>query len=288
MNVLRALEQQSYPPDEVIVVIDGSTDNTRALLDRNSFRFQSFRIIEQENGGRAKVRNRGAQEAKGELLVFFDDDMRPAPDCLSIHIMHHEQFAESILTGAQLEEKRKNTSDFQNFKADLSNKWYQTYLNEPHIKTEEQVFLTAANFSIATHLFKSLGGFDERLTDAEDYDFGRRAFAAGIPMYVKPEAHAWHDDPISCRKYIDRQKQYKAAHQLLRQLKPDLYLEKNKYLPPTPTGWKLKSFKVFAHPAWITMIDRQSFLFLPKKIRYKLYDIVVTAHSLLSSDKSSN
>src|SRR6187397_1060160 len=83
VNVLRALEQQTHLPDEVVVVIDGSTDNTAELLRTNTFKLPSLRIIEQPNGGRAQVRNRGAKEASQDLLIFFDDDMRPVPQSVA-------------------------------------------------------------------------------------------------------------------------------------------------------------------------------------------------------------
>jgi len=281
LNVLRSVERQTTPPDEVIVVIDGSTDNTRQILEENSFSFKSFRIIEQSNGGRAKVRNKGAQEASGTLLIFFDDDMRPAPECIRLHTEHHLKYPGSILTGAQMEEVVKTAPDFLRFKGMLSRKWYQPYLPQKKIDTKDQLFLTAANLSMPKALFDSLGGFDERLTDAEDFDLGVRAFLANIPLYVNPQAHAWHDDPVTCAAYIRRQAQYAEAHRRLRLLKPELYKDENKYLPAPPKGVKAILFSVFSYRCWIVGIDRNYWpRILPRAIRYKLYDIVLTAHQV--------
>src|SRR5262245_26527586 len=90
LSLLRALEKQTRLPEEVIVVIDGSTDGTSDLLRQNTFALPGLRIIEQLNGGRSKVRNRGAKEAKSELLIFFDDDTVPTEACIEHHLLHHE------------------------------------------------------------------------------------------------------------------------------------------------------------------------------------------------------
>jgi glycosyltransferase involved in cell wall biosynthesis len=89
---LEALERQSYPRDrfEVVVVSDGSTDGTGALLaeyaERVAFR---LRPVLQTNGGPSRARNRGIQEATGDIVVFIDDDVEPVPDFLANHAAHH-------------------------------------------------------------------------------------------------------------------------------------------------------------------------------------------------------
>jgi glycosyltransferase involved in cell wall biosynthesis len=65
--------QQSYPPLEVIVVDDGSTDDTSAVLQRY-VHDQRVRCIRQQNGGAGKARNLGVQHAVGELIAFLDSD----------------------------------------------------------------------------------------------------------------------------------------------------------------------------------------------------------------------
>ena len=99
LKTLKCLEKQSFKNFEVIVVIDGSTDCTADLLKKQKFDFQSFKIIEQANQGRAKVRNNGAEISQCDLLIFFDDDMRPLQDCVLKHVEHQKKYFESILTG---------------------------------------------------------------------------------------------------------------------------------------------------------------------------------------------
>jgi glycosyltransferase involved in cell wall biosynthesis len=287
-NVLGAIEIQTYKPYEVIVIIDGSSDETAAILSSSNFNFNRFKIIEQANGGRAKVRNRGAHEASGDLLVFFDDDMRPAPECIFHHVKHHRNQPVSILTGSQIEEIYHDASDIFRFKAFLSRKWSEAYnckKGEP--LTEQQIFLTAANFSISKQTFNLLQGFDERLTDAEDFDLAVRAFNRGIPLYVDLDAHAWHDDKVTCASYIRRLRQYYAAHQMLSELKPELY-SKNKFLPAAPRGYKHHIFKLFAYDFWVKLVDQNRILkIIPRLWRYKLYDLIITANGVYFPKKAS-
>ena len=84
---LESLVNQTYSHEnfEVIVVDDGSTDGTSAFLSESThFPFQLV-YIGQENAGRAAARNAGILRARGETIVFIDDDQIVPPLSL-IHI----------------------------------------------------------------------------------------------------------------------------------------------------------------------------------------------------------
>src|SRR5690349_5838732 len=71
---------QSYAPIEVIVVDDGSTDETAAALAPYLDR---IRYVRQDNAGPARARNRGLQEARGQWIAFLDADDRWQPEKLA-------------------------------------------------------------------------------------------------------------------------------------------------------------------------------------------------------------
>jgi glycosyltransferase involved in cell wall biosynthesis len=277
-NILSALSRQSEQDFELLIVVDGSTDNTDEVLGTLDHPFRDSRIIRQDNGGRAKVRNIGASEAKGSLLIFFDDDMRPDPEAVRQHIDHHRAFPGSIITGGQIEELSPGMPDFLRFKAGLSRKWAQDLGEPAKPMPRDNPFLTAANFSIARSTFEALGGFDERLRDAEDYDLAVRATRAGIDVYANPGIGAWHDDKVTCAAYIRRLRQYTAAQQRLVELKPELYAAGTKYTAEPPKGLKRLFFLAFCSRPLILSIDKGIFSWLPRSIRYKLYDYVITAN----------
>ena len=73
-ETLRTISQQTYRNLEVIVVDDGSTDNTAALVQEHSLHDPRFRLISQMNGGVASARNTGVHASSGEFIAFIDAD----------------------------------------------------------------------------------------------------------------------------------------------------------------------------------------------------------------------
>src|SRR4051812_14610997 len=70
-RTLESVFAQTRPPDEIVVVDDGSTDSTPELLQRYVGR---IRIVRQPNGGIARARNRAVLEASGTMVALLDGD----------------------------------------------------------------------------------------------------------------------------------------------------------------------------------------------------------------------
>lgn len=280
-TVINSILSQTVLPNQVIIVVDGSTDNTKEILEELKLP-SYFQILYRKNGGRAAVRNSGAHSAKGDLLIFFDDDMLPENECISKHLAHHYKFPGSILSGAQIDYINENSTDFQKFKSHLSKKWAdQIKYNTSRVLLENDPFMTAANCSFSKNTFESLGGFDTALTDAEDFDFALRAHNLKVPIYYDHGVFAWHNDPVTCRKYINRIREYSKAQTRLRSLKPDQMVGIIKY-QKAEMGWlKKRVFNFLTSDFWVKSIDHFGWVkLLPKSIRYKFYDLVITANGV--------
>lgn len=81
-STLSSIWNQSFKDYEVIIVNDGSTDNTLEVLSGIQENELRLRIINQQNSERGKARNNGWKEAKGKFVVFFDSDDLMQPDYL--------------------------------------------------------------------------------------------------------------------------------------------------------------------------------------------------------------
>src|SRR5215212_9805350 len=73
---------QGYPHFEIVVVDDGSTDNTAEVAAR----YLEVRCIRQDNRGQASARNTGLHQSRGSYLVFLDADDRLLPSALQEHL----------------------------------------------------------------------------------------------------------------------------------------------------------------------------------------------------------
>ena len=70
-NALNSLIEQTYAGFEVIIINDGSTDETQKIIDKYCKNYSNFRGIYQENSGVSAARNRGIEESEWRLYRFF-------------------------------------------------------------------------------------------------------------------------------------------------------------------------------------------------------------------------
>ncbi len=272
-KLLDSLLVQSKTDFEIIVVVDGSTDDTVDVLRRFQTAFKNLHVIVQENRGRARTRNAGAAIAKTSLFIFYDDDMEVDRESVERHVQFHRKRSSlSIVTGYQNE--LPGLTDIQRYKSYLTEFWFLRFEQSVTRFDFTNLFFSTANCSIPREIFEQLKGFDEQLTDAEDYDLGYRALKENIPVYFDKSNLSIHRERITCLSYIERQRQYNKAKQkwkIIRQV--PLSIEGKSYL-------KLILYGMFAFRFWVRAIDLELFLFLPRRLRYKLYDVVIQALSV--------
>jgi glycosyltransferase involved in cell wall biosynthesis len=273
-QLMLALTKQSCQPHEVVVVIDGSKDDTETVL--HHFSRQLPLIVKSiANAGRSIARNTGVKASSGDLLVFYDDDMEPNDNSVEAHVEFHKK-NQGIVTGNLGEIFSSDKPDIQNYKAWLSKIWTKKYADGLNLLNHSDLFFTTANCSFKRSDFNTLGGFNELLTDAEDYELALRALQAGLPVYFDKSNYAIHHDLITCQSYIKRQGEYKRAIIQVLQLNPEAVPK----ITPKPTAFKHFIYTILSLPVFPKLIDRFNiFLLLPKSLRYTCYSAVIHAHS---------
>jgi len=174
---------------EVIVVVDGSTDGTLAMLKRPDWGTR-LRVISQPNRGLAAARNRGAAAARGDILLFLDDDMVASADLVAIHLEEHGTSSQKVVLGALGLADGVRRSFLKEGVAAWSRD-LERRLSQPgyRLRFDDWSF---GHASISRPLFLGLGGFDETFVSYgnEDYDLGLRLTQRGIEIRFAARALA--------------------------------------------------------------------------------------------------
>jgi glycosyltransferase involved in cell wall biosynthesis len=183
-RVLDACFEQTVGADayEVVLVNDGSTDNTPAVIERAVSRAGCrFEVVNQANSGLAKGRNAGISRASGRRIIFIDDDVLPLPNFVEEHLRSHERTPLAVVRGGAI-----NVENFDE-------------LPPPHwnIKHYSGNFFWTTNVSVPLATIRAIGGFNESFSEYgwEDIDVGLRLRFGGVRGVFNPKALAYHYKP---------------------------------------------------------------------------------------------
>ena len=202
-RALQALSRQCCSPTalEIILVADGCTDDTGGLSTADWS--LPVRVLEQRHAGPAAARNRGAAAAKGDLLIFLDDDIEVLPGFVAAHVEAHAP-ADSVVIGylpPQLQGRRDLFSV-------MLRAWWEAMFERMRDPGHRFAYsdLLSGNFSVSRSLFERAGGFDETLRCHEDYELGYRLIAAGARFQFAPAAAGWHHEHTDLARALRRKR----------------------------------------------------------------------------------
>jgi glycosyltransferase involved in cell wall biosynthesis len=185
---LRALEQQTYSDGyEVVVVDDGSTDDTIPWLRQQADTFPHVRLLQQNHQGPAAARNLGVEQAAGDTIVFIDSDLVVTDTFLQSH-------AEAL---TQAQQKQKHNRLFT-YGAVINTSNFDAPTAEVYKLTDfSAAYFATGNVMIPRHWLIQAGLFDTEfsLYGWEDLELGVRLKNLGLKLVKVPEAIGYHWHP---------------------------------------------------------------------------------------------
>lgn len=185
---LDAIEAQDLPSSrfEILAVDGGSTDGSCDVL-----RARSLRMLRDPGLGPAAARNVGIQHARGPIVAFTDADCVPRFDWLSRLV---EPFGDADVGGAAGALRMPRDTLLGRLEDNDARVHYRGYIT--------------SNVAYRRDVLHEVGGFDERLLCAEDYDLAWRVLDAGYRIERVPDAIVRHNPPEICGapiRYLSKQ-----------------------------------------------------------------------------------
>lgn len=163
-TTIQSILNQNYSEFELIIVNDGSTDNSLNVV--KEFTDNRIRIINKQNGGVSSARNRGILEAKNEIVVFLDADDLWAKDTLTEFVYLIENFNEAsvYLTNYRMSDCENRGSGRRYY---IDNFYY--YHASFMAKYSLSLMLNGC-IAVKKECFNLVGNFKEGITNGEDVD----------------------------------------------------------------------------------------------------------------------
>ncbi|MCD1258460.1 glycosyltransferase family 2 protein [Paenibacillus athensensis] len=179
---LDSLMQQTYQPLEIIVVDDGSTDNSVEIIQK-----YPCKLIRTQNKGVSSARNTGVAESAGEIVFFLDSDVALFEDAIAntVDAFRKDETLGSVC-GIYAKEALFTDSLFEEYRTLQGYYW----------RKSSEGYVTAGFFSLGAvkkSVFIELGGFNENLNNSEDIEFGHR-LNINYRLLLTSTVMGYHDD----------------------------------------------------------------------------------------------
>jgi len=195
-RAIASLYEQTTPPQEIIVVDDGSTDNTKAIVKD----FPEIIYIYQENRGVSVARNAGIQKAKNEWIAFLDSDDEWHSKKLQKQIDFHRKNPDILMSYTDEVWIRNGQ------KVKIPKK-YRKIGEDAFVENLSYCNIAPSSVMLHKKLLDRVGLFDEDLEVCEDYDLWLRIASKEKIALIDEKLinkYAGHDEQLGFRKNMDR------------------------------------------------------------------------------------
>lgn len=208
----RHLLEVDYPDYEVLIINDGSTDQTPQIVSK-----YPFRVITVENGGLSRARNIGLEHATGQIVAYIDDDAYPDPHWLRYLAWKFMTTDHVAIGGPNIPPAGDS------FTADC-------VAHGPGgptavLLTDELAeHIPGCNMAYRRDKLRAIGGFDTRFRIAgDDVDVCWSLLERQWTIGYHPSAMVWHHYRRTLRTYLKQQRNYGRAEAMLERKWPHKY-----------------------------------------------------------------
>lgn len=182
-EAIQSVIRQTYKDWELIIVDDGSTDDSFSIAKSYAQSDIRIKAFSQDNGGPSKARNNGVKRSSGKYIMFFDSDDRLAPQYLERGIQYMTSHPECTVFYSRLKRFGKMNDEVGIH--------FISYEQELCVSS---LFLTCI---IKRSDFVRIGGFDEQMKGYEDWEMFIRLLYHNDNVYQYPEImffYRWNMD----------------------------------------------------------------------------------------------
>jgi hypothetical protein len=196
-DVLRALGDGSVLPAAVVLIDQGEKALPAAWCSCLASRGVRIDHVRLEPNGPSTARNRAIECVATPYFASIDDDCIPAPDWLAAIARRLREAPDVLVTGRVSAPEGAIAPSTNEGEIEVVHR--APYDGDP---------LLTGNFAVAVSVARKVGAFDERLSTAEDNDWGYRALRLGVPIAYAPEARVTHQNPMTLEDMAEVDRRY--------------------------------------------------------------------------------